>query len=359
MNGRCRTVLDVLSSANTTAQEEGCDIFAVLGDLFDNDHPIPQLLTATHDVFQRERSEMMVYLMKGNHDMRSSDLGDHALGPLRANFVVIDEPYIRAFDGNSKNSIELIMIPFEPGHGREWLPKRVNDLVRGDNKNGIRILCIHLGIMDGNTPPWLRGSEDAIGTGDLIDIADKNGIDLVFAGNWHNHQTWELEKSNGDAFDIYQVGTLCPTGWDNPGTEGYGKLVMYDTVNDEITVKEIPGPRFIKTYSASGLGQGITDLNVEKAKACQAAGNDVYLRYTTQPDRIAETKAILDTMGFTAVEVMADDAEVMEKTRNAARAARKAEDLAQALHVWVKEMPLDEDVERNNVLNRCKGYLNV
>jgi hypothetical protein len=49
---------------------------------------------------------------------------------------------------------------------------------------------------------------------------------------------------------IMQIGSLCPTGWDNAGLDGYGTVALWDTDTQALTWRVLPGPRFCVARSA-------------------------------------------------------------------------------------------------------------
>ena len=131
------------------------------------------------------------------------------------------------------------------------------------------------------------------------------GMTSVIAGNWHKTHTWtvgevveipavgpailpnlpptkdtELEglrQKTPCRLSAVQCGALVPTGWDNPGLEGYGSLWFWD-ISEKRSLsphtplqnhdwqgqvrsdsdlscwrrEEIPGPRFIKDFRYHG-----------------------------------------------------------------------------------------------------------
>ena len=177
LNNRAREVLDALRLAVGHTNNVG-EPLVVLGDLFDTASPSPQMVYAVGEVLGQ--CENGCYVLLGNHEFRSADEGDHALTPLSwlENVEVVDVPTL---DGRT------LFVPFQPGPAKEWLP----DVLAGfqdDSRPVADVLCLHLGIEDGETPPWLRGADDSVTVDQLIDLAKEYGFREVYAGNWHKHK---------------------------------------------------------------------------------------------------------------------------------------------------------------------------
>lgn len=333
MNDRCRLVIATLRRAVELAEQRQCERLYVLGDLFDTVRPEPQVITAVQNAL---RGGLEIRLLMGNHDQVSTTKNDHALGPLEAvgGVDVIDETELHGFGGD----IEIIAVPFRPGPAAEWFPPAVEEMAahlstRSDQWIG-RLLVFHLGIEDEHTQAFLKGAHDSIPKDTVAQLMSKLDIDVALAGNWHSHRTW-------NARSIIQVGTLCPTGWDNPGFEGYGRVAIYDSQFRKVTFEEIPGPRFSIAKS---------DGDIEEAMAHVAERNRVYVR-----DEYGYGGAPLE--GLAARELSVGQADVKSAARMAAGAARSATTLDEALANFVEEMPLEEGVDRAAVLGRVKGYL--
>jgi hypothetical protein len=334
LNARCRAVVDALMRAVDRARELQCGALAVLGDLFDSASPSPQVIAAV----QQALRGVETYLLLGNHDMVSMAPGDHALGPLDGfNMIeVVERPTVI-----SVGDAELWTVPFQPGDARKWLPKTLATSFQNIQPPKHRILCLHLGLIDESTPPYLKDAHDAVPVSLVEELKAHYGIDCVLAGNWHSRKRWG---------NVMQVGALVPTGWDNPGLTGYGSLVIYDSADKTLTVREIPGPRFIKARMPEDV-----DAAIEGAPE----GTQLYLQYVAPPDQLDEARKLVDSLGmvFTAAEVIPDGAAAESAARGAADAARSTETLIEALNAFVKEMPLDEGVDRELVLLRAREYL--
>jgi hypothetical protein len=124
---------------------------------------------------------------------------------------------------------------------------------------------------------------------------------------------------------ILQVGALVPTGFDNPGLKGYGSYVVYDMATNEITIHELPGPRFLKVRSEK-----------ESARAKEEA----------------------EAMGCNLfIEEVVEDERAEKAVRAAVEKATNAGSLEESVAAYVEGMDLDESVDRKRVLERVLGYL--
>lgn len=338
LNTRCRLALKTLGGAVAAAQDAGCEALVVLGDLFDTSRPEPQIIAAVQDVVK----DMPLIVLLGNHDQVSAEPGDHALGPLAPVASIVETPQIL-----SMGAVELWTIPFRPGRAVDWLPQVMAE-VQGDSRSGgqpppVRVLALHLGLQDDSTAPWLKESHDSVPV-DLVDqLMQKYRISLAFAGNWHDQKQWTRTGI------ITQVGTLCPTGWDNPGMKGYGGLAVLDTERiPVVSLKEIPGPRFVTLRSVAGPWPSREE-------------NQVFVKLIAPPDFMDTAGKWIqnekDARRIFDGEVEPEGTEERVAAITAAQTARSATTLDEAIAGFVGEMPLPEGVKRDSVLARVKQYL--
>jgi hypothetical protein len=332
LNKRCRQTLDVLDEAAGLAEDVGAAGLIIAGDLFDRHDPLPQLITEVHEIL-KDRSYKVVVLA-GNHDIVSSERGDNALGALRAaGTEVIEEPSVVTFGAHD---VELLVVPFIAGFNADLQIASTVEKLVGPDKAKHRILAIHMGVKDEGTPPWLRASKAAVSLSLLQTVMDEQGIAYTFAGDWHDRRSWRR---------VLQLGALVPTGWDNPGLTGlYGTFALYDTDACEVDVRELSGPRFIKI--------GIDD------EVGEVGFNSVYAEILAHPLRVTEALARASVLGErVTAEVIIDTDAASVEMRRATTAAQSAETLEEALTIYVREMPLEEGVDRDSVLELCKGFM--
>lgn len=355
VNQRARFILDTLHQVADLAADAN-NTLVILGDVFDTVRPEPQLITGLmHALSIGEH-----IILKGNHDFCSSQEGDHSLGPLNFSEFskVVASPQI-AMDPSGKHG--LIAIPFQPGPATEWLPQILQHMsLRGAVLEDLaecqtRSLALHLGIHDAEmraANPWVGSAQDAVPVELLFDLCRKYHIDAVFAGNWHGHKTWE--DGAGDSYvKVVQVGALVPTGWDNPGIDGYGVASLYN--DGKFQFQFNPGSRFIVVRSWDELREFILDN--------KSNGNMLYVRWDTDPAGIAEAtrclQAAQDYHEIVAFSVRVNKTEILAMAREAASAVRSSTTLDAALVAYVKTMALAEGVDRDEVFDRCKELLST
>lgn len=305
INTRARGILDVLRDAVDRAASLGCSALVVAGDLFDDDHPCPQLLAEAAEVLTAWRT-LPVVLLVGNHDQRSTAAGDHALGPLAhtAGVRVVDAPTLvtvtprgSASQGTPPPSthpatdayprlVYLACVPYRREAAASVIAEGVAAVMRGVTPHHPLAVVAHAGVIDGSTPAWLRDAHDALPAETLAAILAgttrealtdgvrhplPRGPRIAVVGNWHGHAAWGMPPEDyattphpatvpaplpaGPA--LVQCGALVPTGFDNPGGAGrYGSLIVWDapwgapaqdapaTTPGAVYRVELRGPRF-------------------------------------------------------------------------------------------------------------------
>jgi len=336
MNRRCREVLETLKVAVAEADE--CESFGVLGDLFDVTKPIPQMVKAVQDILEPSPSP---FVMMGNHDQVSSRSGDHALGPLEPVSEVIETPNLIHLD-----DCDLVVLPFRPGVADDWVPEDLDSLFSNRRIRPGSVLCLHLGIKDSETPSYLTGSHDCIDVDHVAELMQRYDIIATVAGNWHELKSWKRGKSQ-----ILQIGTLAPTGWDNPGLDDYGHMAIWDSKTMTFDVLEIPGPRFLK----------IRDR--EELKALPPGDEyEIYLEWTvSDPNDLVSANQEIEEMiskgRIVAGGAFLDKKEQEKKARVSAKAAASSETLEDALSAYINTMELDERVTTDRLIGLTKRYL--
>ena len=248
-NTRARLALRCLQLAVQKAQEHGCTAMYLAGDIFDTVKPEPQLIRAVQELLD---VPMHIGVLMGNHDQVSTQAGDHSLGPLDPVADVVSTP--RVFD---EDGTQVVCVPFEPGPASGWLPARVRECApdRG------AVLVTHVGISTPTDPEFLRTAHDQVPAPLLGKIAAEHRLTTIAAGNWHTHRVFQLPTP--DFAQAVQIGTLCPTGWDNPGLEAYGTMpILVDGVFKPTNVITIPGPRFINANLETKFSPGLSQLQV-------------------------------------------------------------------------------------------------
>lgn len=341
LNERFRQALGAFSDAVAYAEEKECDRLVVLGDLFDTARPSPQELAAVMNVLAN--STLRFDLLVGNHDQNSATPGDNALEPLAyldSVFVHDDASVLRP----------LVIVPFQTGPANEWLGETLERLKPPPGC----VLCLHLGIGDSTTPAFLRGASDSITVDELFPLMRKWELIGAVAGNWHDPKQWELFDTTTEiAHRVYQVGTLAPTGFDNAG-EDYGRVLIFDTKTKTWDLQTVVTyPRFFAGSFEDGF--------LEELEAGMLKLRPRYVKVTARSANIAAARAALVDLRERAVVTdftLVPDREVVVAAANsAARAARNASTVTDAVAAYVGKMPLDDGVNRASVLERVKQYL--
>jgi hypothetical protein len=341
LNRRCREHIAAMNRAALRARERQCCAHLILGDVFDHEKPTPQMEAAV----QRALVHLPHVCFVGNHDQNSGARGDHAIAPLAPVATIVEEPTALTYhDGD----IEIWCVPFlsmgEPAS--KWLPGVVADLAR-DSRASTRILMLHMGIADADTPPWLTRGHNWIHVDELDALAHEHVVGFTISGDWHEWKQWDRESG-----PIVQCGALVPTGFDNSaGLDLYGSLYIIDASFDNMidAVREIvPGPRFVKSPTVAAAPLPEDD-------------STVYLEVVAHPlDLSAEiTKlAELKQAGvFVDGEIKIDKRDIEDDARAAARSARAADKLDEAVVRFIEHMPMDELADRARVLDRVQRFL--
>lgn len=335
LNERFRETLKVFAAACKRARQAGADTLVVLGDLFDGDDPSPPMVRATLDALREGPSR--VYLLLGNHEKRSDQRHDNALSSMAGTwgrmFITVVEKPVTAHAGGD---LFLMLVPFQNGRASDWLPGAIREAASAAKDP---VLCLHLGISDEDTTEYLTAAEDQIDVDELFDMMDSRGIVATVAGNWHKRQTWD-----DDGLMVYQLGALCPTGWNNPGgDEHYGTLLLWD--GEEFTREVIPGPRYLKFSSvAEWEPHGGSEL--------------VRSRIVVAANRVGMAREQVERAGsMGVVEVLADEKTTQKRALAAGVAAREAADDDEALIEYCKRIEKPRGVRVGAVLAEVKGYL--
>ncbi len=233
LNRRARETLEAFRRAVGRAMDLGCEEVRIMGDLFDVKRPVPALYTGAIRILRPCRNTILL----GNHEHHSNAEGDHALGPLTPVSLIIDLPSAGPLWGR-------VSIPFRIEHNQTadvWIPAEVRNCAGAlDDFQCSRVLELHAGIKDADTPAFMKNSPSAINADVLFDLMDELNFSFCFCGDWHDHK--HLTRNSRD---IVQIGALCPTGFANlGGDEFYGSLIVFDSVTNTIERHVIPGPRF-------------------------------------------------------------------------------------------------------------------
>jgi hypothetical protein len=336
LNGRARDIAAVLGLAYSWAKDGE---FVILGDLFDTHSPTPAIIRAAQKALEYDSSgQTHTHVIVGNHDMASDAEGDNACSPLAPIANVVEaKPSIIVDDDETA----ALLVPFKTPV-RDAIVKALHYAEKQEAWKDCsqRVLLGHWGISAASDPPYLRTARDAISADELFEICEFHDVNGVCAGNWHGRR--EFAK---DGVHILQVGALCPTGFDNPGWDGYGTLAWWNSQDGRFRWKEIPGPRFL-THLPS------------KEELKQHADCKIYAR----PDAadVEEAADLVEKIRALPItghpRIVASEAE-KEKRVTAATSARSATTVGKAIAAYIEEISLPTGVDREEVLATVRHYL--
>lgn len=344
-NVRCCLILTALDEAISHARQSGCSVLFVAGDFLDYVRMEPQILALVQQtLLEAKQGGLETVLVLGDHEIVSSEKGDHALGPFCPVANVVDEPrLLRLADA------EVACVPFIPGKATTIIPRVTAELFKkSPHHKGEkpRILVFHAGIVDANTSPWLRDIPDAIGIDVVKRIIEKHGIDLVVAGNFHNREIWQKAGAT-----VCQPGALVPTGWNNPGLEGYGGVALFDPAARAFSMHEIGGPRFVSTH-----------LDDEPLiAAAKKYPGPVYLQITAPIDRLPEAQGLkaelVEEFNAERIEIVPDKVGAETSARQAATVSRQQETVTDSLRAYIGALALPQGVQKGEVFRAAADYL--
>lgn len=235
VNLRCRLIGETARRAFQIAADDGCDYFAILGDIFDNGKPSPEVIGVMADAIAA--SPIPVYVIPGNHDCSSDEVGNHALAALRKvkNCRVVDEPLFLQSDG-------IIFAPFSPRPPVEYF----TELLERAGK-GCWSLLGHVGIVGPETSEFLTNGRNIITVEQIFKLHPN--LSVFASGDFHQHV---VHEGGVGAVNIVQVGALCQANFGDPPE--VGRICVLDTAALGITeILTVSGPRFIKTYFIDGV----------------------------------------------------------------------------------------------------------
>jgi hypothetical protein len=226
MNERCRSIIKTLDLAFEAAHEAFASDFVIAGDLFDTDHPYPDMIGAVLEVFLKWKAKgMNIHLLVGNHDQHSSAPGDNALTPFKSIAAVYEEPFVL------EREPCILFLPY--GHK---LPDRVE---------GVDYVIAHHGVADDATHPIKASAPFVRKAKDLQAWMDTNEVSGYLSGDWHEHQRWG---------NIVQIGALAPVNWTNRAYvpkkyDPYGSVIFADF--GSLKRQVIHGPRFMRADTSA------------------------------------------------------------------------------------------------------------
>jgi hypothetical protein len=336
LNERARAIARAIRQAADVVGEN--DSLLVLGDVFDSDTPSPALISAAQQALEGSN----VHVIKGNHDMSSTDPGHNACAPLAGHCVVEEAPHVLLAD---KAGLTVgLMVPFATPVRDAILAAlaiaKKNASWRAATQ---RLVFGHWGIAAPDDPPYLREAHDAIDASDLADLCFMHDVCGVAAGNWHKRR--QFGHARGDKFvSLLQVGSLAPTGFDNPGWEGYGTVASWNAQKKSWQYRELPGPRFLRHMP--------TIEEIRSHLGCQ-----VHVRVNGTAEEQASLKEQLDALPLAGRQTRIASAEKLAAAKAAAHAAAIASTVELALVGYIEKMTLPTLADRAEVQKLALQFL--
>lgn len=351
INVRCAVACGVLERALKAADDARCSEVFIEGDLFDGARPEPPVLAHVMRILESYKN-LTINILLGNHEQVVLDTGNHALGPLA---FVKNVRIVTTCSSTRMAGCDVWHIPFRSAASFEASLAGLFTSGAAKEKS-FRILGCHLGIWDSATPAWGQAGTDSISIERLLTLCKEYQIDAVMAGHWHRHVEWQ--PFNG--IHIVQLGCLCPTDWRDSFDDAVGKVTIVDGVkNKQLKTEtiEIAGPRFVSCEKPDAS-------ELKRFRWLSEEGSFVFARMRSTDEvgmqaasewlgKQKEEKAIL---GY---EVLPDDQTNKIQARTAATLARCETGLAESLAAFVKNMPIEEGVNRDKVLALSKKYLRL
>jgi len=239
INRRCQQIIDCLELALARCIEAGCESIIIAGDVFDSDHPFPDLIAAVLSLFRQYTARgLTIILVVGNHDQHSNTPRDHALAPFMGEFQVFETP------GYIERLPRVFICPF--GYNPV------------DFKDGGDITIAHHGISEDTTHPAKAAGTGVIRVEKIREWMKAVGCSIYLSGDWHEHRSWDNNR-------IIQIGALAPVNWTNRAYsplfhEPYGSLLI---VGNEVERVIIPGPRFMQALSETEVTILLTEARLE------------------------------------------------------------------------------------------------
>lgn len=344
LNRRCRETIESIRYIGAMGKEHSAQELYVLGDVFDVAKPSVQVSGAVDRAFGGviHDTGMEVSCLVGNHDLQSTDPHDHSLSAFTAGMVTVyDSPHISS--GNRLTT--TYSVPYQPGDAREWLEPTVAELAKKPHGSAPSCMCIHLGIYSEKYVAFVGGdsSRDAVPVSLLERLMDKYDIDACFAGNWHTRKQWKTKSGK----PIVQVGATMPTGWSDAGMSGYGVTVWHPVENTTEHV-EIVGPRFLELPRYDWQ---------DKLLEWKDSPHSLYVRGIAKGrDEMRSMVTAIEAIGAIA-DVRPDQVLAKAAASTAAVTARSADTREAALEKFIKAMPIEDNVSRQEVMEKCKRYL--
>jgi len=243
------------------AEEMGISRIIVAGDLFDRSTIAPKFIESlAKAIRQAEARGIKLTLVAGNHDWTAG--AGSALEYLRPLFVdCVTAPSVQSL-GTVSSTVPIPNVayaPCVPGMpAQESITAALQAMVK-PHKPKPKLLIGHFGVVNKESPSWLKTDPRAVTTSWLFKELRGTSIKLVVCGHHHNAGMW---KKHG--IEVRQIGALSPRGFGELGY-WYGNVVIVDGLTS--------GP--LTAYNDLGVVSGVRYIQDAKdwvgIEACLAS----------------------------------------------------------------------------------------
>ena len=336
LNVRGRLTLETLGRALKIAHKSSQRL-VIGGDLFDQRRPEPAIIagcaSVLHDYTAAE-VPLDVEVIPGNHDtIDGSAVGGNTACATVQEVCNVHHGWTDVPVTNGHNvEVFIRLIPFNGG--KKPMAQFVDEVMTNFKAKGeLRAIATHVGVVDDDTPPWLRDAQDAMHKDKLFDAMDREDVAVAFVGNYHQHREWERGGRK-----IVQVGVLNPRGFGDAGLDDVGGIAFWD--GDKVTWEQVAGPRFLK-------------INVGSETPKAPPNCSVFVRYEDIGLASSVVEKATADLGYAGYELVPQEAGVLERI-DADKPSKLVESAEEALVEWVAKAPLPEGTGKTEVTDMLK-----
>lgn len=274
VNQRCRDAAAAVRGVPDflRAAKQRVDAFVVTGDAFDCAQPTPAVIAELAAALATFPAP--VYLLPGNHERSTDQLGHHALSALRhsKNCIVVNEPEV-VLAGTVPGG--LLLVPFVTNAAEV-----IGALVA---QHRPAFAFCHVGLVDADSPPWLREG-DRLPVDLVRSWCKEHGLRGLFAGDFHAHRALQ------EVPPIVQVGALCQADFSDP-VDATGFVTVLDTKSGTVWRSQMNRGRRLVFLSCSHH-EVITTASADATANASA----LYLSVECPLDKRLAVQAILDEL---------------------------------------------------------------
>lgn len=272
VNQRCRDAAAAVSGVPDLlrAAKQRVDAFVVTGDAFDCAQPTPAVIAELAAALATFPAP--VYLLPGNHERSTDQLGHHALSALRhsKNCIVVNEPEV-VLAGTVPGG--LLLVPFVTNAAEV-----IGALVA---RHRPAFAFCHVGLVDADSPPWLREG-DRLPVDLVRSWCKEHGLRGLFSGDFHAHRAFQ------EVPPIVQVGALCQANFADP-VDATGFVTVLDTKSGAIWRSQLKRrPAFLSCSHHAVVTTAASDAAI--------SADALYLSVECPLDKRLAVQAVLDEL---------------------------------------------------------------